>query len=77
MPKQTQRGSQIKCICEVVFKGYHYTEKISYCPLHKAAPELLEACKLWIKSRDQADTALEGKAWFAVKNSIAKAEGRA
>lgn len=37
--------SKSKCQCGVVHRGDIYTHEIKYCPLHKAAPKLLEALR--------------------------------
>ena len=35
----------MECGCRIIFGEPQWESKIQYCPMHKAAPELLEACK--------------------------------
>jgi len=60
-----------KCGCKIV--GASYPFQIVYCPLHAAAPALLEACHKalpLLKLNGYLDTEQ------AVKQAIAHAEGR-
>ena len=34
----------MECGCRIIFGEPQWESKIQYCPMHKAAPELLEAC---------------------------------
>ena len=34
-----------ECGCRIIFGEPQWESKIQYCPMHKAAPELLEACQ--------------------------------
>ena len=57
---------------------YAYSDfEIGYCPLHEAAPDLLEACKTALETfdqlSDQHDLAVDD---FELKQVIAKAEGK-
>jgi len=63
------------CTLEDSYEGY---PAFWQCPLHKAAPELLEACKWAYKKIQSLEMELAGIATVhaPLEKAIAKAEGR-
>ena len=67
------------CGCKVFQNVTPWTTRIEYCPMHQAAPELLEACRIAIETFDDnapgpGDT--EKGALRRLRAAIAKAEGK-
>ena len=64
--------TRLSCGCEIwrnelVNSGY----ELKRCPLHKAAPDLYEACKIALEY-----TSLLGDAKITIEKALAKAEGK-
>lgn len=74
----TKRYKEYECGCEIATDGLGSYE-IEYCPKHKAAPALYEACKAvdkYLSTTYPWNMPLKKTASELVEAAIAKAEGK-
>ncbi len=78
MSKRT--GKTIDCVCDYELVDEEATFRITYCPLHGAAPDLLEALKTLVNGGEASDRAhrlgIHIDCVIAARAAIAKAEGK-
>ena len=51
----------MECGCRIIFGEPQWESKIQYCPMHKAAPELLEACKKAVEISRRGAVGIRGQ----------------
>jgi hypothetical protein len=61
----------MKCYCQVIIGAMK--DKVEFCPMHKAAPDMLEAC-LW--ALQNGAMLLDKGTLDKLRNAINKAEGK-
>jgi len=73
--------SKLKCGCQIVYDEKRLRGKIKFCPLHEAAPDLLEACEKALGWLITLNNSVEYKTLpddiVFVNEAIAKAKGEA
>jgi len=77
-----RKGDKMECACEIVGYGYPHIE---YCPLHKSAEDLYEACKFAERAIEDAFIYIGLESHFVkeyesllptIKQVLIKAEGK-
>lgn len=77
----SEKNYKANCGCEIHIVKWNYKTEVAsvkHCPLHKAAGDLLEACKAIFDSFQHFHTSDEPKitAFQKLTEAIVKAEGR-